>query len=213
MLFYISPNDLPYNIKIEGNEKHTYQYLNKNILKKNQGFMFTLGKMKKWGVPVVAQQQQTGLVSMRMQVQSLSSLSGLRIQPLHELWWLQTWLGSQVAVAVAQASSCSSDLTPSLGIYTCCRCGPKKTGQKTKRKRKRIGVSTVVQQDWHHLGSSGTQVQSLACYSGLKIWLKLQLWLGSGLWPRNSICCGAAKKRKGKKKRVEHQFYPKCHRS
>ena len=41
------------------------------------------------------------------------------------------WLGSGVAVAVLEASSCSSDLTPSLGTCTCCRCSPKR-----KRKKK-----------------------------------------------------------------------------
>jgi len=54
------------------------------------------------GVPVVAQQKQTQLVSMRMQVRSLASLSGLRIQCCHELWYrLQTRLGSCVVVALA----------------------------------------------------------------------------------------------------------------
>ena len=32
--------------------------------------------------------------------------------------------GSQVAVAVMEVGSCSSDLTPSLGIYICHRCAP-----------------------------------------------------------------------------------------
>ena len=53
---------------------------------------------------------------MRTQVRSLVLLSGLRIQPCCELWCrLQTQLGSCVAVAVSQASSYSSDLTPILG--------------------------------------------------------------------------------------------------
>ena len=41
----------------------------------------------------------------------------------------QTWLGSglAVAVAVAQASSYSSDQTPGLGTSICHRCNPKKT--------------------------------------------------------------------------------------
>ena len=39
---------------------------------------------------------------MRMRVQSLVSLSGLRIWRCHELWCRsQTWLGSWVVVAVA----------------------------------------------------------------------------------------------------------------
>ena len=36
------------------------------------------------------------------------------------------WFGSGVAVAVAKASSCSSNLTPNLGTSMCCRCGHKK---------------------------------------------------------------------------------------
>ena len=63
------------------------------------------------GVPVVAQWKQTQLVSMRMQVQSLAPLSGLRIQRYHELWcrsrhgsdlvWLWLWR-RLVAVAPIQ---------------------------------------------------------------------------------------------------------------
>ena len=30
--------------------------------------------------------------------------------------------------------------------------------------------------------------------------LRSQLWIGSNPWPRNSICCGAAKKEKRRKK-------------
>ena len=46
----------------------------------------------------------------------------------------QTWLGSHVAVAVAQASGCSSDLTPSLGISIFHRSGIKKKDQNKKTK-------------------------------------------------------------------------------
>ena len=69
---------------------------------------------KKWqGVPIMAQWKWLWLVPMRTQVQSLSSLSGLRIQCCHQLWCgSQMQLGSGIAVAVALASSCSSHLTP-----------------------------------------------------------------------------------------------------
>ena len=54
------------------------------------------------------------LASMRMQVQFLTSLSGLRIRHCCELWcWSQTRLGSGIAVAVVWAGSCSSNSTPS----------------------------------------------------------------------------------------------------
>ena len=58
--------------------------------------------------------------------EDMALLSGLRIWHYCELWCrLQTWLGSSVAVAVVEFSSCSSDLTPSLGISICHGCGPK----------------------------------------------------------------------------------------
>ena len=64
------------------------------------------------GVPIVAQQKRTRLMSMRTQVRSLASLSG-------ELWCkLQMRLGGW------QLQLCS---TPSLGISIYCKCGPKKT--------------------------------------------------------------------------------------
>ena len=69
-------------------------------------------------------------------VQSLTLFSGLRIRHCHELWCrLQMPLGSHVAVAAA--SSCSSDLTPSMGTYICCKCSQKKpkTNKKTKKNR------------------------------------------------------------------------------
>ena len=40
------------------------------------------------------------------------------------------WLRSQVSMAVVQASSYSSDSTPSLGNFICHGCGPKKTKDK-----------------------------------------------------------------------------------
>ena len=57
---------------------------------------------------------------MRIRVQSLASISGLRIQHLHKLKCrLQMQLGSHVAVAVMQASSCCSDSTPIVGTSIC----------------------------------------------------------------------------------------------
>ena len=67
------------------------------------------------------------LVSIRTQVQSLASLSGLWIWHVCELQCgSQTQLRPSIAVAVAQASGCSSDLTPSWETSICCRYGPKK---------------------------------------------------------------------------------------
>ena len=54
-----------------------------------------------FGVPIVAQRKRIQLLPMRMQVRSLTSLSGLRIQHCHEPWCRShTRLGSHVAVAV-----------------------------------------------------------------------------------------------------------------
>ena len=85
----------------------------------------------------MAQRKRIQLETMRFQVQSLASFSGLRIWHCHDLRCRsQTWLGSGIAVAVAvvQAGSCSSDQTPSLGTSICCGCGPKKTKDKKKKK-------------------------------------------------------------------------------
>ena len=83
----------------------------------------------------MAQWKQIQLGTMRFRVQSLASLSGLRIQRCHELGCRsKMWLGSGIAVAVVQASSCGSGWTPSLGTSMCRRCGPRK-GKKTKKKK------------------------------------------------------------------------------
>ena len=64
---------------------------------------------------------------MGLWVQSLTSLSGIRIQCCCELWYrLQTWLESIIAVAVVQTNSSGSNSPPSLGNSICFRCGPKK---------------------------------------------------------------------------------------
>ena len=64
---------------------------------------------------------------MMLWVQSLASVSGLRIRHCHELWCKsQTQLRSDVGVALAQAGSNSSNWTPSLGTSICCRYSPKK---------------------------------------------------------------------------------------
>ena len=67
------------------------------------------------GVSIVVQWKWIRLVTMRLRVWSLASLSGLRIWRCRELWCrLQTWLGS-----CAVASSCSSASTPCLGTSVC----------------------------------------------------------------------------------------------
>ena len=73
-------------------------------------------KKRKMGVPIMARWKQIRLGTMRLQVQFLASLSGLRIGASGELWCRsQMRLRFCLAVAVAQASSCSPNLTPSPG--------------------------------------------------------------------------------------------------
>ena len=58
----------------------------------------------------------------------------------------------------------------------------------------------MAQHDQWHLGGAGTQVPSLAWYSEfdpiwLKLWLRLQLWLGPEPWPGTPYAMGWPKKR------------------
>ena len=95
-------------------------------------------KKKKRGVPVVAQRKQIRLGTMRWRIQLLTLLSVLRILCCQELWCgSQTWLGSGIAVAVAEAGGYRSNWTPTLAISICRGCGPKKT-RKKKKERERI---------------------------------------------------------------------------
>ena len=88
---------------------------------------------------------------MRVQVQSLASISGLRNWHCHELWCrLQMCLGSHIALAVVSAGGYSSDLTPSLGSSICHRCSPKRT----KKRRVRI-VSSKWSLPAHPCGYQG----------------------------------------------------------
>ena len=77
----------------------------------------------------MAQRKHIRLGTMGLRVQSLALLRGLRIWHCCELWRRsQTWLGSDVAVAVAGCYS--SDWTHSLGTSMCHRSGPKKAEKK-----------------------------------------------------------------------------------
>ena len=96
---------------------------------------------KKAGVAIMAQQTRIQLVSMRMWVRSLASLTGLGIYHCSDLWCrLQMRLRSGVAVTVVKASSCSSDSTPSLGTSICCG---KKNQKKKKKKRQNHKASNM----------------------------------------------------------------------
>ena len=105
-------------------------------------FKFIFTRLAKWmlifailGLPIVVWLKWIQLGIMRLQVRSLASLSWLRIQRCRELWCrLQTQLGSHVAVAVAKASSYSSDSTPSLETSICHGCTALKQQKPEKKK-------------------------------------------------------------------------------
>ena len=82
------------------------------------------------------------LASTRTRVRSLASIRGLGSWRCSEPWRLTRRLGSTVAVAVA--SGCSSDWTPSLGTSTCCRYGPRKKNKQTNKSRKKENPLHVV---------------------------------------------------------------------
>ena len=67
-------------------------------------------KIRVNGVPIMGQWKWIQLGTTRLRVWFLASLSGLRIWHCHDLWCRsQMWLGSGDAVALALASSCSSN--------------------------------------------------------------------------------------------------------
>ena len=75
--------------------------------------MHTHRKISKYGGPIVAQWKRIRLVSMRLQVQFLASLSGSGIGPCHELWCRsQTWLRSSVAMAVVWGGTAVALMRP-----------------------------------------------------------------------------------------------------
>ena len=73
-------------------------------------------------------------------------------------------LRSHVAVAVAQAGSCSSVSTPSLGTFICCRCCPKKTKKKNSNIKPALNAQNrshlvVVNNSYHILKKKKNSMQ------------------------------------------------------
>ena len=126
----------------------------------------------------MAQQKRIQLGTMRLQVRSLASRSGLRIWHCHKLWCrLQTWLRSCVAVAMVQASSYSSNQTPSLGIP--CAAGAALKRQKKKKKLQgettaRLAGST----DWSHVSHFEVSYSSCprACGTQDRVYVEIHVF-------------------------------------
>ena len=90
------------------------------------------------GFPVMVQRKRIRLGTMRLPTWSLVLLIGLSIWHCCVLWCRsQTQLRSYIALAVAKAFSCSSDLIPSLRTSICSGCGPKKQKQTNKQTNKK----------------------------------------------------------------------------
>ena len=89
----------------------------------------------------MAQRKRIQLVTMKLQVRSLSLLSGLRIQHCRELWCrLQTRLGPCIAVAVWRRSAAVSPIRPlawkplyAMGVVV----------KKAKKKKKKKGNNAM----------------------------------------------------------------------
>ena len=102
------------------------------------------------GIPVMVQQKQIQLGTVRLQVPSLASLSGLRIRRHRELWCRsQTRLKS--GVAVVYTNRCSSDSTPSLGTSICRKCGPKKKKKNLYKPEGRTSHQKSTEETYTHI--------------------------------------------------------------
>ena len=93
------------------------------FLKQINQYISRYNSKKVMGVPIVVLQKRIQLISLRMQVQFLASLSGAGLWCCHELWCKKIVLG---------CGSYSSDSTPSLGTSTCHGFTPKKPKKKKK---------------------------------------------------------------------------------
>ena len=106
---------------------------------------------KNIGIPIVVQRKWIQLVSTRMQFGSLALLHGSAIWGCCEMWCRsQTQLGSCIAVAMVQAGSWSSDLTPTLATSICHGCGPKKKQKRNKKRTfKKIYILEFITINFH----------------------------------------------------------------
>ena len=139
--------DIPWNaldlcIHVKRYHQRLHQLVNSKLFLAMKNVCF---KIYSLGVRIVARRKWIRLGTMRLWVQSLASLSELRIRHYRELWCRsQMGLRCGTAVAVAKASRCSSSWTPSLGTSICCGHGPRKDKKTKQTKQKTNALSSTL---------------------------------------------------------------------
>ena len=132
----------------------------------------------------------------KLQVQSLASISELRIRRCPELWCRSKMqLGSCIAVALVWASAYSSDEPPSLGTSICRGCGPKKDKKNPNKQTKKNCLQAkcphflqhFFTQNRQHLwtlgftpNSTGSEFRLLLPHSSSLSNLTSQAWVSAG---------------------------------
>ena len=101
--------------KVTNAPQKLFYYLSSKVCTENSEYYFS--KNITQGVPLVAQRKQIRLASMRMQVRSVASLSGLRIWCCYSCG-----VGRQLQL----------QFNPGLGTSICHGCSPKKKTQKQR---------------------------------------------------------------------------------
>ena len=92
---------------------------------------------------------------MRMWVQSLTSLSGLRIRCCRKLWYtLKTLLNSMWLWLWCRPAAEALDSMPSLGTSTCCGYRPKKKKKKKRQEIKSAGEDAEKREPLHTVGGN-----------------------------------------------------------
>ena len=130
------------------------------------------------GVSVVVQWKQICLGTMRLQVQSLASLSGLRIWPCCELCCRsQPQLGSMLLWLWCRPASVAPIMTPSLGTSIRCGWSPKK-----KKKKKCVYIYIYIYIYIQREREREIQTQPWEALHSQDQWLFITAWAASLLF-------------------------------
>ena len=136
-------------------------------------------------VTVVAQWKGTWLGSMMIQVWSLASFSGLRIQCCREMWcWSHMWLRSRIAWLWLWPAAAALTQTLSLETSIWHTCGSKRGQKQNKTKKNEVSPGAA---EMNLTRNHEVPVWSLALLSGLRIWHCLELWCGLQTWLASGI--------------------------